>query len=288
MKILRKIELFIFNNFGDQLEYLISEQHKSNIFTVLLLIEFLPDSPRPAPNITNRLLAYQFKKKYNPQNPSEYFRQLILDKIWGGANGMKWHQQETLTDPNMEKYRVWRNKQIEQIKQLIAKYSNIENIIEIGCGNGLYLNQIRETLGNDYNYWGIDLSRDQITKNKELFKKINFIEGQAGKIESLDILENTLYITFGTLNCFTQSELISFFNHIYKLKGFQAIAISEWIIDFNPEIEYMSKPMSPTLYNHNYNHHLEATNFKIFLKEYHIRDFEQPGYVRTIITALKN
>jgi hypothetical protein len=159
--------------------------------------------------------------------------------------------------------------------------------VEIGCGNGKYLQNIQNILGKEYQYLGIDLSDSQIEWNKKNIAGINFMSGAADEMSEEIFNDGNIFITFGTLSCFTENELEKLLSIIYKISGFQAISISEWNINYDPEIEVSSKSMSPTLYNHSYRSKIIQAGFIIDSIEY-IESFDfSSGYIRTIITAHK-
>jgi SAM-dependent methyltransferase len=269
------------------LEKTISSKDRDLYYSELLAQEFFPEKKTTASTVIERLLVYQFRKNYNPANPSPYFRKLIKNYVWGGETGKQWHLEEAGDDPNLVKYARWRDIQIRHCQSFLRDFPNIEHIVEIGCGNGKYLQLLKSTLGNQYSYWGLDLSESQILWNQNQYPDIQFRSGDANTIDSFLLLENVLYLTFGTLSCFTESELNDWLNSIYHRKGFQAIGIAEWNADYDPENEKDSQAMSPTLYNHSYSHKVRNAGFVLHSLEYNDSNDVFPGYVRTILTGYK-
>ncbi len=287
MKLLDKIEKSLFFRLGDLLEKTIPSTNKDLYYSELLAQEFFPGKITTASTATERLLVQQFRKKYNPANPSPYFRKLIKNYVWGGETGKQWHLEEAGDDPNLDKYGRWREIQIQHCKSLLKEFPNITHIVEIGCGNGKYLQLLKSSLGNQYSYWGLDLSESQIQWNQKQYPDIQFHSGDANANDSFQSLENVLYLTFGTLSCFTEPELTEWLSSIYHKKGFQAIGIAEWNADYDPESEVDSKAMSPTLYNHPYSQKVKNTGFVLHSLEYNDSNDVFPGYVRTILTGYK-
>jgi SAM-dependent methyltransferase len=287
MKLLDKIEKSLFFRLGDLLEKAIPLKNRDLYYSELLAQEFFPEKKTQTTSVTERLLVYQFRKKYDPANPSPYFRKLIKNHVWGGETGKQWHLEEAEDDPDLNKYARWRAIQIRQCQSFLTDFPQIEHIVEIGCGNGKYLQLLKSTLGNHYSYWGLDLSESQIKWNKTQYPEIHFFSGDANSIDSFLMLENVLYLTFGTLSCFTEPELNEWLHSIYNRKGFQAIGIAEWNIDYNPENEKDSRAMSPTLYNHSYSHKIRNAGFVLHNLEYIAGNSVSPIYVRTILTGYK-
>jgi SAM-dependent methyltransferase len=287
MNLLDKIEKSLFFRLGDVLEKAIPSKNKDLYYSELLAQEFFPGKITTASTATERLLVQQFRKKYNPANPSPYFRKLIKKYVWGGETGKQWHLEEAGDDPNLDKYARWREIQIRHCQSFLIDYPNIEHIVEIGCGNGKYLQSLKSTLGNQYSYWGLDLSESQIQWNQNQYPDIQFRSGDANTMDSFLLLENVLYLTFGTLSCFTETELSEWLNSIYNRKGFQAICIAEWNADYDPENEKNSRAMSPTLYNHPYSQMIRNTGFVLHSLEYNDSNDVFAGYVRTILTGFK-
>lgn len=288
MNIQTRIELFLFNRIGHYLEKCINTAERKLYYSNLLSQEFFPETITKADNWKQRLITYQFRKNYNPTKPSPFFRQIIKESVWGGKVGQNWHEEEGKDDPELDKYGRWRNIQLNQCHIFLSKHPEIKQIIEVGCGNGKYLQQIQNTFGNPYAYLGIDLSVEQINWNQTHYPDIQFIAGAAEEMKTTEFKEGNIFITFGTLSCFTETELETWLNQIHALPGFQALCIAEWNESYDPELEMHSQPMSPTLYNHPYKRMVIKAGFEINALEYNDSSDIFPGYTRTILTAHKS
>lgn len=288
--LLNRIQKTLIHRFGDILIQWVPEEYKSKRIADLLAFEFFPEKAIQTNGFIDQLILDHFRKTYDPEMPSEYYRNIIRNQVWGGTTGKSWHLVEAGDDPELDKYGRWRTLQIEQILKLLEICPEIKNIVEIGCGNGLYLNQIREKAGTKYDYFGIDLSEEQIQWNIKHYhnlQNMKFFAGAAGEVMPVNQLEGVLYLTFGTLSCFTESELRQWLRQVYAQPGFQALSIAEWNINYSPEIEKVSQPMSPTLYNHSYRYLSEEMGFVINEIMYADATDITPGYIRTLLTAVK-
>jgi len=96
------------------------------------------------------------------------------------------------------------------------KKHNLENIVEIGCGDGQLLRHMKQRIPAE-RYIGIDLSEDQIDENKRSDKELG-LEYHSGDAADWVISEsptNSLYVTgLGVLEYFTQSQLTSLLKSI--------------------------------------------------------------------------
>jgi 2-polyprenyl-3-methyl-5-hydroxy-6-metoxy-1,4-benzoquinol methylase len=286
MRLIHNIKLAIANRFGYLIYPLISNKYKEKIYSNLLSIEFDTNDIIIKPTIINLIIINKFKSNYNPDLPNEYFRKLIKKYVWGGTLGKKWHEKESSDDPSLNKYMRWRKSQVEQIKSFLSQNNEYKYIVEVGCGNGLYIKYLSQELGTKYKYAGIDLSMEQIKINVNKYKDnsdISFYYGSADEIEVFNSISGVLYVTFGTLTCFTQKELSHWLNIINNSKKKKAISLSEWIVDYDVLKENESKSMSPTLYNHNYEFLLKEQGYNIIHKLYDNSREQYSNYTRTVI-----
>jgi SAM-dependent methyltransferase len=291
MGLKKNIKLFISNRFTEILYPLIPEKIKIKTISKILSSEFLNHEKPISYTLINNIIIKHFYKHYEPKNPSEYYRNIIKTHVWGGRTGMQWHIEEAEYDENLDKYGYWRKIQVLQIESFLMKNIQYKYIIEIGCGNGKYIDYISRKLGNKYQYIGIDLSYNQIEWNKERYKEntsLEFQQGDASSFKDLKQYTGALYLTFGTLSCFTKDELDSWLMSIQSDEGKNAVSIAEWLIEYDYEKEDESIPMSPSLYNHNYAVRVKKAEMEIIENEYISGNSEFVGYIRNILLAETN
>jgi SAM-dependent methyltransferase len=288
MGIQKKIKLFISNRFSSILYPFIAKKTKTAVIVHILSSEFLNHKEQLPYSFVNTVILNHFNKNYNPNNPTEYYREIIKNYVWGGTTGMKWHVEEAEYDQNLDKYKKWRKIQIDQIKDFLKYNNHYQYIVEIGCGNGKYIDFLSRNLGAQYKYIGIDLSEEQIEWNKTFYQKnknLTFYSEHVGNKESIHKESNTLYLTFGTLSCFTQKELDEWLHRIKPMSGKNAVSIAEWIIDYNYLDKVHSEPMSQTLYNHHYAFRVQNAQMVMYKLEYVLADDEYDKHTRTILIA---
>lgn len=279
----KSIKMALINRLSGIVYSLVPSAQKEAFYGQLLAMEFFPDKSRSGNSFIEDCLLREFHKNYNAQDPSPYFRNIIRNKVWGGNTGQQWHLEEAQEDASLDKYGIWRNIQLAGLKDFLKSHPEYAQIVEIGCGNGLYLNRIAIELGDKYQFIGIDLSAEQIAWNKKKYPALRFERAAAGEIEFDSTKGGIVYITFGTLSCFTENELTIWLSQIKNSNGYQCVCISEWNADFDPEKNFVSQAMSPTLYNHAYRHLLTKAGFTIGKLEYTDASKIFPGYVRTLI-----
>tara|TARA_B110001450_G_C17554665_1_gene454148 strand:+ start:210 stop:878 length:669 start_codon:yes stop_codon:yes gene_type:complete len=98
----------------------------------------------------------------------------------------------------------------------LIKTNNIEpkSILEIGCANGIKLNEYQQNLNSKINY-GVDLSSKAIKSGRRKFKKLKLL-----KLSSLEI--NKIKLKFDLIICgfflylLDREEIFNQFNLIYK------------------------------------------------------------------------
>lgn len=284
----RKLELALINRLSGWVFAVTAEARKQEFFGKLLAAEFFPERHFKVSGFWEQCLLSEFRKRYNPAQPDPYFRDIIRKQVWGGSQGKDWHLEEAQDDAGLDKYGTWRKLQTAQIRTFLQAHPEWKTLVEIGCGNGIYLDYLSRQLGSQYQYAGIDLSEEQIQWNRlqEKYKSLQFFSGAAGDpLPGLDS-KSILYLTFGTLSCMTESELTAWLQQVRRESGLRAISIAEWNVDYNPEVETTSRAMSPTLYNHSYVHLLKQNGYTIEMLEYADATGIFPGHVRTLVIAI--
>jgi cyclopropane fatty-acyl-phospholipid synthase-like methyltransferase len=166
------------------------------------------------------------------------------------------------------------NENNRRIIELI-KINNLKpkSILEIGCANGLNLNQYQKFLGTKINY-GVDLSSKAIRDGRKKYKKIKLL-----KISSLEINKIKhkfdLIIAGFFLYLLDREEIFNQFNLIYKKLNLNGHLI---IQDFDPLFKHTNYSMHDKRlksFKQNYDHFLEESGlFKLLYKikkNYHLK-----------------
>ena len=91
---------------------------------------------------------------------------------------------------------------------------NPKSILEIGCANGIKLNEYQQNLDSKINY-GIDLSSKAISSGKKRFKKLKLIKLSSLEIEKIKIKFDLIICGF-FLYLLDREELFKQFDLIYK------------------------------------------------------------------------
>lgn|GEM_PF-2410706 len=97
---------------------------------------------------------------------------------------------------------------LDSVSAAMVKY-NLKHVVEIGCGDGQLLRHMKQRVPAK-RYIGIDLSEDQIAKNRERDTELGleYHCGDAAQWIASSSPSNSLYVTgLGVLEYFTQSQL---------------------------------------------------------------------------------
>ena len=109
--------------------------------------------------------------------------------------------------------------------------ATINNVYEIGCGNGQVLNYLADHFPKAKQLVGIDIDESLIQHNQEHFKeeRIQFVRADALNWLSDHAQHNSLFVTNGgVLEYFLQDELEQFFSMVSQIQP-TAIALIETI-----------------------------------------------------------
>ena len=130
---------------------------------------------------------------------------------------------------NLKFYKNLRNDDFRIVDLLTTTQIKPKSILEIGCANGIQLNQYQEILNTKVNY-GIDLSSKAINAGKKKFKKLRLL-----KLSSLEI--DKIKTNFDLIICgfflylLDREEIFNQFNLICKKLNQNGYLI---IQDYNP------------------------------------------------------
>lgn len=131
-----------------------------------------------------------------------------------------------------------------------------KSILEIGCANGIKLNQYQQELKSKINY-GIDLSQKAINSGKNKFKKLKLLKLSSLEIEKIKI-NFDLIICGHFLYLLDREEIFKQFDLIYRKLNKNGYLI---IDDFNPLFKHTNKSI------HNKNLKSFKMSYDNFLEE---------------------
>ena len=149
---------------------------------------------------------------------------------------------------NMDKFKIEDERPLLQREQkairLIKKYSSGNKLLDIGCGNALFLEAAAKVLGPKLKYYGVDYSRFRLKQAKKrtdfefewcnLEKGIPYPDKQFDIIYSGEVIEHLYNPDFMLTECnrvikkdgllvITTPNLVAWYNRILVLLGVQPI-----------------------------------------------------------------
>jgi SAM-dependent methyltransferase len=153
----------------------------------------------------------------------------------------------------------------EALEKLIDSY-RLTQIMQIGCAGGGELYYLAKRFPQ-IKFIGIDLNKNAIDKNRELYKDISNIEFISGDIFTenfLNVYRPQLVFTSGTAEYFTEEELRKYIDSAKK-EGVNIMLFYEpiTISSFNYKEDTRSKPRGGMAFNHNYSFHMNQFDFQV-------------------------
>jgi hypothetical protein len=227
---------------------------------------------------------------YLDQEPAAFFRRAIRDELtrryygrpeaerraenrrrfWGGMAGHRWHESRRrwYQEPGRfrDGYLKSRARMLEHIRWLLDRCPAIKTICEVGTGNGMMVDYLAGHFTQVERFHGIDLCAEQVARNREFYgeSRVEYLHVEPGEYILRHGQPGTLFVACGTFECFTQAELEEFLALTRRMIGPVAFACSDAVdIEFDPDVEFRSRPRGNLLYNHNYRHLLETHGYQI-------------------------
>lgn len=196
--------------------------------------------------------------------------------LWRGKQAVTFHEQarSDIKAGRWPKLSVI----VEPIRNLVAPAdSPYRRLCEIGCGNGLVLEELARALPMLESLTGIDLSEDQISINRrrEVDARIRFEAADATEWIPKNGQPGTVYMTnAGVFEYFRRSDLQSLFAHLARSQRPTVVALSEPIpADYDLESETESRPYGfENSVGHNYPLLLREAGFKVCFMESQLLD----------------
>jgi hypothetical protein len=258
----------------------------------------------PAAYVARFVEAY-----YVDQEPAGFFGRAVRDELtrryyglpevarradnrnhfWGSTAGVRWHERrhELYQDARRfrDEYLASRRPLIEAMTRLVERASRITTLCEIGTGSGLMVNHLAGHLTGIERFCAIDLSAEQIARNRERYagSKVEFLHVEAADYLARHCRPGTLFLACGTFECFTQAELEDFLALSRRAADPVAVAICDAVdVDYDATVERDSRPRGNLLYNHNYRHLLEKHGYETVFS---LLESPKPIYDRLSILA---
>jgi trans-aconitate methyltransferase len=168
---------------------------------------------------------------------------------------------------------------VAQLRALLARES-YATVCEIGTGNGLFLEYLSRELTGVRRFVGIDLNCSQIERNREVYagSRLEFECSEIATWMATGVTGPTIFLAAGTLECFTQPELVEFLGLVRRLQTGAAIALCE-PVNIDLATTTASKARGSTMYSHNYPHLLRSAGFVPFETQIDPIDPAIPNYL---------
>jgi trans-aconitate methyltransferase len=206
--------------------------------------------------------------------------------FWGDNFGQSWHNTERNRYQSLEDYAStesflrYRKPLIEQVKDL-----HFNSICEIGTGNGLFIKYL-STVFPSHQLYALDINNGIIEDNKRIYagSNITFVADSENDFLYNKLPDNSLIISVGTFQCFTQEELKELLRSLKNSRKKVTIALSE-PFDIDPEKDEHSEPRHAALISHPYEKIFTALQFQIRSKLYLKRRLEDTRNNYIILTV---
>jgi 2-polyprenyl-3-methyl-5-hydroxy-6-metoxy-1,4-benzoquinol methylase len=120
----------------------------------------------------------------------------------------------------------------ESTAELLKPYLDGKKILDIGCGTGIFYNELKDT--NLAHYYGFDFAENAILEGKKKFEGDEKCSLFASTIEDFDFPECDIAIALGVLDWLENDEIEALFKKTYPRKFLFAISekkpsITLWI-----------------------------------------------------------
>lgn len=152
--------------------------------------------------------------KYYYQLSEKKRESFLINRIWGNLPGSKWHQALETVYSQQKKFIHARMPLIRMIKWLKPQAFN--GIIEVGSGNGWFLNELSKKIDRKISFVGIDVNQHTVARAKNKFKqnkKLTFVTSDLNTYSKTHSLKGKLIVFCFVLEYFSTAEL----KKLYKL-----------------------------------------------------------------------
>lgn len=236
-----------------------------------------------------RMIRAELNRQYYSKSDGER-RRLNRERFWGGQAGAEWHETERRRQSAgslSADFLRFRLPLVRQLKELVAAApARYWTLCEIGTGNGLFLQYLSRELPAIQRFVGLDLNSDQIARNRETYagSSLEFVAGDVDDWLRRHLTTPTVFVAVGTLECFTEGELVEVLRSIRASGVAAAVALCE-PVNIDLRTTTSSRPRGNTMYSHNYPHLLQATGYTLFRQHVEPIDAAVPFYDSVAMVA---
>lgn len=197
---------------------------------------------------------------------SEYYqlgenerKKFLKNKIWGAKAGRKWHYQMARLYDSYSGLVVNRKALIKGIKYL--RQADYDKIIEIGTGNGWFLDFLSKKIKGRIKFFGLDLDKKTIARANIKYRKnkrVEFVYSDIYKFSQKTTLKKAIILSCFVLEYFSFEEICNFCQFLKKEQaGYLAIVERKKV-----KQKINSVPVSDFSYSHRYEKIFSKLNFK--------------------------
>lgn len=201
---------------------------------------------------TNTASINYLSSKYYYDLPEDKRKQFLIGHYWANTPGAAWHQAlEEVYSKRREFVRI-RYPLIKCITNF--RQQKLDGVIEIGSGNGWFLNLLSHKIKSSLPLIGLDINRQTVNRARQRYKtnpKLDFICGDLNtyiKNRSVSLV-NKLIITCNVLEYFSTAELTAIAQLLIRYQPCY-LAIFERV-SF-PHAAAISYPIKTFSFSHNY------------------------------------
>jgi SAM-dependent methyltransferase len=190
-------------------------------------------------------------------------------KLWESKDAFRFYES---TEGRFETIFLGIKEKLDLILDKITTETAVENVVEIGCGNGKLLAHIAQTRKDIVRHIGLDINEDQINANKVVFQdkpSFEFHACNASEWIAKNPLPKTVYITFGgVLEYFTEKELNQILEMISHNPSIGLIIYEPLAKQTNPSEYQTSVNFGAELsFSHAYSFFIRRAGLKIIFEE---------------------
>lgn len=197
--------------------------------------------------------------KYYQLNERER-RKFINTHVWGVGPGEKWHQQIKSFYTSYDEFLDIRKSLIRGILAMIRgilaiRIDEYDKVVEIGTGNGWFLDVLSKKIRSAVRFIGLDLNKKTIKQTKLDYKhnkKLEFICSDVFHFAKKASFKKAVVVSCFVLEYFSKKELVDFCRLLIKNSPC-FLAILERV-----NIKHKNKEASVPVGNFSYSHNYEA------------------------------
>ena len=183
--------------------------------------------------------------------PETKRRNFLMKNIWGGKPGRNWNRALENVYANSKDFRAPREQLIRVIRSLDPGL--YDGVIELGTGNGWFLNHLSKKMARKFPLTGLDLNQHTILRDRAKYKKnksLRFLCSDLPTYAKRASLKRKLLISCFVLEFFSHRELIKLCK-LLRTNASNYLAIIERI-DSPHKVKQKSKPIGGFSYSHDY------------------------------------